>query len=200
VHINGAGSPAAPCNCAPSRWPPTGVSSTVAFDDPCVSAVPHGIACAAVGGHRRGCTSCRRRPPHGTLETIVEANYCRSMMTLLTFCKRERACRRSQREVVAAVSDPGRRWWCRRERARHAPQPQAAEDTVYMAGGVDRREGHTTCIGNRLIELGGRLGAELAGRARSGRGCGPSRTGLLRRLHAGGARPPHVVMPRDSGH
>src|ERR687886_2702019 len=69
VHLNGAGSPAAPCNCAPSSWPRTGVSSTVALDDPCVLAVPHGNACAAVGGRsRRGRNICRRRPRTGLLK------------------------------------------------------------------------------------------------------------------------------------
>src|SRR5918911_724436 len=91
VHINGAGSPAAPCNCAPSSWPRTGVSSTVALDDPCVSAMPHGNACAAVGGRSRRGRNMSAPAPHGTLETIVEASYCRSMMALLTICKCERA-------------------------------------------------------------------------------------------------------------
>jgi len=96
------------------RWPLT---------DPCVSAVPHRTACAAVGGRRRGCLHLMLAPaPHGTLETIVEVRYCRSMIALLTICKRERARRRGRREVVAAVParEPGLARQCGRSIQREA--------------------------------------------------------------------------------
>ena len=54
----------------------------MAFDDPCVSTVPHRTACAAVGGGSRGLHLMPALAPHGTLETIVKVRYYRGMMAL----------------------------------------------------------------------------------------------------------------------